>query len=85
MSASVREVVSAVSDKLGSQDDLLLVHLSSAGGECETHTHFKLYIFSHFKPGFILCGKNVYLNLVSASLYHFNFQVYLMNGYVNAV
>ncbi|KAB5577133.1 hypothetical protein PHYPO_G00206430 [Pangasianodon hypophthalmus] len=31
VSASVREVVSAVSDKLGSQDDLLLVHLSSAG------------------------------------------------------
>ncbi|TSM68884.1 Rap guanine nucleotide exchange factor 4 [Bagarius yarrelli] len=31
VSASVREVVSAVSDKLGAQDDLLLVHLSSAG------------------------------------------------------
>ncbi|XP_060785998.1 rap guanine nucleotide exchange factor 4 isoform X3 [Neoarius graeffei] len=31
VSAAVREVVSAVSDKLGSQEDLLLVHLSSAG------------------------------------------------------
>ncbi|XP_062862710.1 rap guanine nucleotide exchange factor 4 isoform X2 [Trichomycterus rosablanca] len=33
VSASAREVVSAVSDKLGSQDDLLLVHLSSSGGK----------------------------------------------------
>ncbi|XP_037395509.1 rap guanine nucleotide exchange factor 4 isoform X2 [Pygocentrus nattereri] len=31
VSASVREVLSAVADKLGSRDDLLLVHLSSAG------------------------------------------------------
>ncbi|KAG9271457.1 rap guanine nucleotide exchange factor 4 isoform X2 [Astyanax mexicanus] len=31
VSASVREVLSAVVDKLGSRDDLLLVHLSSAG------------------------------------------------------
>ncbi|KAF4087014.1 hypothetical protein AMELA_G00090710 [Ameiurus melas] len=31
VSASVREVVSAVSDKLGSQGDLLVIHLSSAG------------------------------------------------------
>ncbi|XP_076858904.1 rap guanine nucleotide exchange factor 4 isoform X3 [Brachyhypopomus gauderio] len=31
VSASVREVVTAVSDRLGSRDDLLLVHVSSAG------------------------------------------------------
>lgn len=31
--ASVREVVGAVADKLGSAEDLLLVGLSSAGGE----------------------------------------------------
>ncbi|XP_066544027.1 rap guanine nucleotide exchange factor 4 isoform X2 [Amia ocellicauda] len=31
VSASVREVISAVTDKLGSGDDLILVHLSSAG------------------------------------------------------
>uniref|UniRef100_A0A3P8Z388 Rap guanine nucleotide exchange factor (GEF) 4 n=1 Tax=Esox lucius TaxID=8010 RepID=A0A3P8Z388_ESOLU len=33
VAASVREVVSAVADKLGSAEDLLLVNLSSAGGE----------------------------------------------------
>uniref|UniRef100_A0A674D9S8 Rap guanine nucleotide exchange factor 4 n=1 Tax=Salmo trutta TaxID=8032 RepID=A0A674D9S8_SALTR len=33
MAASVREVISAVADKLGSAEDLLLVNLSSAGGE----------------------------------------------------
>ena len=33
VSASVREVISAVADKLGSAEDLLLVSLSSAGGE----------------------------------------------------
>ncbi|XP_026883350.2 rap guanine nucleotide exchange factor 4 isoform X2 [Electrophorus electricus] len=31
VSASVREVVASVSDRLGSRDDLLLVHVSSAG------------------------------------------------------
>lgn len=31
--ASVREVIGAVADKLGSAEDLLLVGLSSAGGE----------------------------------------------------
>ncbi|XP_066497445.1 rap guanine nucleotide exchange factor 4 isoform X2 [Hoplias malabaricus] len=31
VSASVREVLSAVADKLGSRDDLILVHLNSAG------------------------------------------------------
>lgn len=31
--ASVREVITAVADKLGSAEDLLLVSLSSAGGE----------------------------------------------------
>uniref|UniRef100_A0A8C1LIQ0 Rap guanine nucleotide exchange factor (GEF) 4 n=1 Tax=Cyprinus carpio TaxID=7962 RepID=A0A8C1LIQ0_CYPCA len=38
VSASVREVIAAVTDKLGSGDDLLLIHLNSAGGE-HTHTH----------------------------------------------
>uniref|UniRef100_A0A8C7HTN4 Rap guanine nucleotide exchange factor 4 n=1 Tax=Oncorhynchus kisutch TaxID=8019 RepID=A0A8C7HTN4_ONCKI len=33
MAASVSEVISAVADKLGSAEDLLLVNLSSAGGE----------------------------------------------------
>uniref|UniRef100_A0A8C8K5M7 Rap guanine nucleotide exchange factor 4 n=1 Tax=Oncorhynchus tshawytscha TaxID=74940 RepID=A0A8C8K5M7_ONCTS len=33
VAASVREVISAVADKLGSAEDLLLVNLSSAGGE----------------------------------------------------
>lgn len=33
MATSVREVINAVADKLGSADDLLLVNLSSAGGE----------------------------------------------------
>uniref|UniRef100_A0A8C5N7U9 Rap guanine nucleotide exchange factor 4 n=1 Tax=Gouania willdenowi TaxID=441366 RepID=A0A8C5N7U9_GOUWI len=33
VAASVREVIGAVGDKLGSVDDLLLVNLSSAGGE----------------------------------------------------
>ena len=33
VSASVSEVISAVADKLGSAEDLLLVSLSSAGGE----------------------------------------------------
>lgn len=33
MAASVREVIGAVADKLGSAEDLLLVNLSSAGGE----------------------------------------------------
>ncbi len=38
IAASVREVIGAVTDKLGSGDDLLLIHLNSAGGE-NTHTH----------------------------------------------
>lgn len=38
MAASVREVISAVADKLGSAEDLLLVNLSSAGGE-KGHSH----------------------------------------------
>lgn len=33
VAASVREVIGAVADKLGSAEDLLLVNLSSAGGE----------------------------------------------------
>lgn len=33
VAASVREVIGAVADKLGSVEDLLLVNLSSAGGE----------------------------------------------------
>ncbi len=37
VAASVREVIGAVTDKLGSGDDLLLIHLKSAGGE-NTHT-----------------------------------------------
>uniref|UniRef100_A0A672JLR0 Rap guanine nucleotide exchange factor 4 n=1 Tax=Salarias fasciatus TaxID=181472 RepID=A0A672JLR0_SALFA len=36
VAASVREVISAVADKLGSAEDLLLVSLSSAGGEKKT-------------------------------------------------
>ena len=33
MAATGREVVSAVADKIGTTDELLLVHLSSAGGK----------------------------------------------------
>lgn len=33
VAATGREVVSAVADKLGTADELLLVHLSSAGGK----------------------------------------------------
>lgn len=33
VAATGREVINAVADKLGSTDELLLVHLSSAGGE----------------------------------------------------
>lgn len=33
MAATGREVISAVADKLGTTDELLLVHLSSAGGK----------------------------------------------------
>ena len=33
VATSVREVIGAVADKLGSAEDLLLVNLSSAGGE----------------------------------------------------
>uniref|UniRef100_A0A665WX01 Rap guanine nucleotide exchange factor (GEF) 4 n=1 Tax=Echeneis naucrates TaxID=173247 RepID=A0A665WX01_ECHNA len=33
IAATVREVIDAVADKLGSTEDLLLVHLTSAGGE----------------------------------------------------
>lgn len=33
VAASVREVISAVADKLVSAEDLILVNLSSAGGE----------------------------------------------------
>lgn len=80
VSASVREVVSAVSDKLGSQDDLLLVHLSSAGGEnihilinLRTVYFFYCWLFEFNSP---LVKKNVYLSLESASLHHFNFEAY---------
>lgn len=38
VAASVREVIGAVADKLGSAEDLLLVNLSSAGGE-KGHSH----------------------------------------------
>lgn len=44
VSASVREVIAAVTDKLGSGDDLLLIHLNSAGGE---HTHTQTSYFFH--------------------------------------
>lgn len=33
VAATGREVINAVADKLGSTDELLLVHLSSAGGK----------------------------------------------------
>lgn len=33
MAATGREVISAVADKLGTTDELMLVHLSSAGGK----------------------------------------------------
>lgn len=38
VAASVREVIGAVTDKLGSGDDLLLIHLNSAGGENKQKT-----------------------------------------------
>lgn len=42
VAASVREVISAVADKLGSVEDLLLVNLSSAGGErCSSYMLIK--------------------------------------------
>lgn len=37
MAATGREVISAVTDKLGTTDELLLVHLSSAGGKKTDH------------------------------------------------
>ncbi|XP_041662863.1 rap guanine nucleotide exchange factor 4 isoform X2 [Cheilinus undulatus] len=43
--ASVREVISAVADKLGSAEDLLLVHLSSAG-EKVIFKHNDISVFS---------------------------------------
>lgn len=39
MAASVREVIGAVGDKLGSAEDLLLVSLSSAGGESSSSSY----------------------------------------------
>lgn len=36
VAATGREVISAVTDKLGTADELLLIHLSSAGGERKT-------------------------------------------------
>lgn len=44
VAASVREVIGAVADKLGSAEDLILVNLSSAGGEGSS------YIFSKTAP-----------------------------------
>lgn len=37
VAATGREVISAVTDKLGTTDELLLVHLSSAGGKKTDH------------------------------------------------
>uniref|UniRef100_A0A8C7HZ05 Rap guanine nucleotide exchange factor 4 n=1 Tax=Oncorhynchus kisutch TaxID=8019 RepID=A0A8C7HZ05_ONCKI len=54
MAASVSEVISAVADKLGSAEDLLLVNLSSAGGEKgHSYTLIKrwwLTVFPHMMP-----------------------------------
>lgn len=41
MAATGREVISAVADKLGTTDELLLVHLSSAGGKNEDGFRYK--------------------------------------------
>lgn len=45
VAATGREVISAVADKLGTADELLLVHLSSAGGKNEDGFQYKEYCF----------------------------------------
>ena len=45
VAATGSEVTSAVADKLASNDDLLLVHLSSAGGEEPITSHFIYIVF----------------------------------------
>lgn len=54
VAASVREVIAAVTDKLGSGEELLLIHLGSAGGEStqipthpRTHMHARTDAHTH--------------------------------------
>lgn len=58
--ASVSEVISAVADKLGSAEDLLLVGLSSAGGESLLPVNSWIDLKKHFSL-FLSC-MNFYLH-----------------------
>uniref|UniRef100_A0A8B9RPE5 Rap guanine nucleotide exchange factor (GEF) 4 n=1 Tax=Astyanax mexicanus TaxID=7994 RepID=A0A8B9RPE5_ASTMX len=81
VSASVREVLSAVVDKLGSRDDLLLVHLSSAGDKVVLKPS-EVSIFSSLSINgrLFACSREQLDSLVQDNQKHINSAEGLVSG-----